>query len=496
MKLFVSRFFHETATFAKTKTTLSLFKNNNYSNGQEFYQSRVNTKSVVGGIIDVATENGVELFFSHNAGAQPSGIVTEEAYLDYIEKITNDLKKETGFDGIILDLHGAMVVEGIDDAESAVLTHVKNLTNHKIPIMIVLDYHANIGQTTIDNCEAVIVYKTYPHVDMYECGLDVTNLMIRHLKKEITPTIAYRNLPFMSALLAQGTFREPMKSILQTVQEYETNNEKVLNISLAAGFPYADIKENGFSIIVHTNNDQALAQKILDDLSELVWSKRGEFIPKTVSIEEAVSLASGAPYNKKTIILCDAADNPGGGSAGDGVAILKELIRQKVEGALVSTIWDTESTALLYQHKEGDTVEIILGGRSPEHENTGIKLSVKILSFRDGRYILKGPFNHGSKANIGRTALVEVDGIKVIVHEKKAQTIDREIIRFTGVNPEDQKILVVKSTLHYRADFEQIAERIIEVDSPGIVRPDLFELDYKNIRKPIFPLDQNMAKPF
>ncbi|PCJ60543.1 MAG: hypothetical protein COA79_08195 [Planctomycetota bacterium] len=495
MKLFIAGFFHETMTFSKNKTNLGHFKERGYKSGQELYESEKGTRSAIGAFIDVGEKNNIELQFSLNASAVPSGIVTREVYDVVIEKVTRDLKECQDIDGILIDFHGAMVVEGIDDPESLFLKTLKELTDFKIPIMFVFDYHANIGSDTIKYSDGFVVYKTYPHIDMYETAHETINLMINTLENKINPKIAFRNIPLISPLLSQGTFCSPMKELIELAKSYY-QKDKVLSVSLAPGFAYADIQENGFSVIATTDDDETLANKIVVEISEAIWEKRHQLICNPISIKDAIKEATSTNTSNGPVLLCDAADNPGGGSAGDGTDILRELLDQNISDALVSTIWDAESARELHQHKVGEMVKLNLGGKSPEHAGTSLDIEGKILSLKDGHYTNKGPFNTGSKANLGLTALIDINGIKVIVHENRAQTLDREIIRFTGINPEDQKIIVIKSTIHYRADFEPIASKVIEVNAPGPVCPNLKELDYKNIRRPSFPIDPDMAKPF
>lgn len=495
MKLFIAGFFHETLTFSKNETTLENFKERDYNRGADLYKIKKGTKSVMGAYIDSAEKRDVNLVFSLDAATVPSGIVKREVYDVVLDAITEDLRENKEIDGILLNLHGAMVVEGIDDAEASLLKELKELTGFKIPIMAVLDYHANIGADMIKYSDSLVIYKTYPHIDMYECGIEAATLMIETIEGKIRPTAAYRHLPIISPILSQGTYCSPMKDLMDRARSFY-QEENILSISLAPGFAYSDIEENGFSVIVITNDDPDLAQQKVDELSDSVWSKRDEFRCNPLPVKEAVKLAMESQSANGPVLLCDSADNPGGGSAGDGVDILRELIDQNVKGALISTLWDPDSAREMHKHKVGESIELHLGGKSPDHENTTLKVEGVILSLTDGSYTYKGPFNTGMHDLIGLTGLLDIQGIKVIVHEHRAQTLDREIIRFTGINPEDQKIIVVKSTIHFRADFEPIASKIIEVDAPGPICPDLLKLDYQKIRRPAFPFDASMTKPF
>lgn len=495
MKIFIAGFFHETMTFSKEKTTLEHFKNRQFARGDELYQSCKGIKNDIGAFIDTIEKNKFEAIYSLRAGATPSGLVDREVYDIVLKQILDDLKANPTIDGILLHLHGAMVVEGISDPEGQFLKELKLFTKNRIPIMATLDFHANIGPDMITYSDALVGYKTYPHVDMYECGLAVADLMVRTLKKEIKPVMKYRNIPLISPLLAQGTYANPMQKNMSIAKKMESEKD-ILSVSLFPGFGFADIPENGFTVLVITNNNKELAEQKVSALSEIIWNCRAELKCNPTPVKEAVALAIQSVNKNGPVILTDVADNPGGGGAGDGVAILKELIRQKATSAVISTIWDAESARQMHQKKVGESITLKLGGKSSDHLGTSLEISGIIHSLKDGKFTNKGPFNTGAKQKIGLTGVLNINGILIIIHEFRAQTLDKEIIRFTGIEPESQAIIVIKSTIHYRADFQPIASKIIEVDGPGLVCPNVSALTFEHIRRPAYPFDIGMARPW
>lgn len=495
MKIMIGGFMHETITFSKKQTTLKDFKESQYYSGKSLYQHYKGVKNVMGSFIEKLEENGVELVCSLNTSTTPGGLVTREVYDNVINQWEKDIAENEGLNGILLNLHGAMVVEGISDPEGALLKKLKEFTNYKIPIMATLDFHANIGSDLVQYSDGLIGYKTYPHIDMFECGLEMADLLIQTIQQKVKPTMVHRNIPLISPLLAQGTYKSPIKNLMELAKSIE-KEKGILSVSIVPGFGFADIPENGFTVVVITNNDEKLATQKLNFICEKVWGGRSELICNPLPVREAVALAIQSVNSKGPVVLCDASDNPGGGGAGDGVAILKELIAQKTSSAVVSTIWDPESVRLMHQKKIGETIQLNLGGKSADHENTSLLIEGKIEALCDGKYINKGNFSKGAKINIGLTGVLNCNGIKVIISEKRVQTLDREIIRFTGIQPEEQAIIVVKSTVHFRADFEPISSKIIEVDSPGLVVSDITKLEFKHLRRPIYPFDLEMSKPW
>lgn len=495
MKVFIGGFMHETITFSKKHTTLNDFMNSQYRVGQELYQHYKGVKNCIGGFIEKLEENKVELVCSLNTSTTPGGLVKREVYDNVLAQWEKDIAENPDINGIVLNLHGAMVVEGITDPEGALLKRLKELTHFKIPIMATLDFHANIGPNMVQYSDALIGYKTYPHVDMFNCALEIAELMVHTLNQKVKPLMVYRNIPLVSPLLAQGTYKEPIKSLIELAKTIE-KEENILSVSIVPGFGYADIPENGFTVIVVTNNDEKLANQKLNLICEKVWSIRSELRCKPLPVKEAVLLAKQTVNAKGPIIMCDASDNPGGGGAGDGVAILKEMLEQKVSSAVFSTIWDSESVKLMHQKKIGDSIQLRLGGKSLDHENSSLLIEGKIEALCDGKFVNKGDFSKGSKINVGLTGVLNCNGIKIIITERRVQTLDREIVRFTGIQPEEQAIIVVKSTVHFRADFEPISSKIIEVDSPGLVVPDITKLEFHHLRQPIYPFDREMPKPW
>src|SRR5262249_1943618 len=293
-----------------------------------------------------------------------------------------------------------------------------------------------------------------------------------------SPPGAPRRPPLRPPLGNQGTTRGPMRRLYDMAAEME-RDPKVVSISIFAGFPYADIPDAGSAVYVVTDGDQALADRLADQIANTAWAHRHEFIHKALPVAEAVARAQAAAG--QPIVLADMADNTGGGAAGDGTEVLRELIRVGARSAVVACLWDPKAVAECVRAGVGASVTLDVGGKVDDRHGAPLKVTGVVRTLSDGRFIHKGPMARGLPGRLGTTAVLNVNNIKVILISYRGQTLDPEMIRFVGLDPLDHKILVVKSTIHYRAAFEPIACEIIEVDAPGLSSSNLARFDFSRI---------------
>jgi microcystin degradation protein MlrC len=329
-------------------------------------------------------------------------------------------------------------------------------------------------------------YKTYPHVDMAERGVEAMERLAQRIDRRIRPTAAWRKPPLLPPLGNQGTTRGPMRRLYDLADEMEKDS-KVISVSIFAGFPLADIPDAGLGIYVVTDNDQALAELLAGHLARVAWEHRHEFIHIALPVKEAVARAlavDGGP-----IVLTDMADNMGGGAAGDGTEILRELLRVGARSATVACIWDAAAVQACVKAGVGARITLDVGGKVDNRHGAPLSVTGTVRTLSDGRFSYRGPMMTGLAGRLGPTAVLDVDDVKVILITNRRQALDPEMIRFVGIDPLREKILVVKSTIHYRAAFEPIAKEIIEVDAPGLSSSNLARFEYRRVRRPIFPLD-------
>lgn len=480
---------HETNTFSNIISDLERFREMGIIEGGEFFDVYSNTRSIGGAFIEVAERNGFELVPTVWNKVFAWGLVTDEA-LDYmLNRLLEGIKASADVDGVLLQLHGAMVSESHPDAEAYILKRIRGLVGGDVPIVSTLDLHANLSRETVETADVLVGYDTYPHVDPYERGLEAAELIFRMLRGEIQPVAAHEKPPLLISPQKQKTSYWPMKSVYDMAHKIE-EDENVVNVSVLPGYPFSDIECAGMDIIVTTDSDKKLAEEKARMISDYTWSIRRHFLAEVVPVREAVKHAIEA--EEGPIVLADQADNPGGGAPADGTAILRELIRQKASNAVICIIRDPEAVAKAIEAGVGNTVTMKVGGKTDGFHGEPVEVTgyVKLLS--DGKFVRKSVMGRGLTTNLGRTVVLDVNGIEIIMTEIRVQPTDLQQYRAFGIEPTEKKIIVVKSSVHFRAVHEDIAKEIIEVDGPGIHSTRLAGFNYKNIRRPIFPIDPDM----
>lgn len=482
MKIAIGMMKHETNTFSTVNTTLEDF---NPTYGEDLVKQLRDTRSEVGGFLKVLGEEGAEVVPTMGANATPSGPLVHEDYMQIVDTIVDRIAAED-VDGVLLALHGAMVAEDQPEAEAFLLERIRNAIGGETPVMITLDLHGLISEYMVQQCDAIFGFDTNPHVDMYERGVEAARNLVKAVKGEIDPRVRMRKLPMIPPTINQRTNEGPMVKLLEEARRYEEQPE-VINVCLFPAFPYADVPRAGSAVVVVTAGDVELASKIAGEMGDLMWSLREEFLKPLTPIKEAVKRAMEA--EEGPIILADVADNPGGGAPGDGTEILRELIERGAKNVGVACIKDLEAVAESIRVGVRNELKMEIGGKTDDFHGEPIYVEGTVRTITDGKFIHKA-MAVGVPADVGRTAVIDVDGIEVILTERSHAPNDPEIYRRNGIEPTDKKILVLKSRGHFRAAYEPFSEEVIEVDAPGLTTPNLEWFTYKKIQHPTWPFDE------
>jgi microcystin degradation protein MlrC len=486
---------HESNTFSNSPTTLEDFQRQTYNLGDEILERNVGL-GIIGGFMEVAAERGVELLPTIQASTTPKGPVTREAFDHMMNELLTRTESFKGVDGAILSLHGAMVVEGIDDAEGHILREMRRTLGPGKPIVSVLDLHANMTKEMIDNSDCLVGYDTYPHVDQMERGREAMKIILDILDGKLKPTTALAKPPIIPPLQGYVTFRANGGSKLVAEAHEMEKNPRVINISTFGSFPFADTPITGLGLLVNTNDDRALAEKLARELAEYAWEIKEEFLVKLVEPGFAVNVAMQAPGG--TFILADIADTGAGGTAGDGTVVLKALLDSGARDAAVAQIADKEAVDECVKAGVGAMVTLKVGGKHDRFHGDPVEVTGIVRCVSDGTYIRKGPQSPGAEERMGPTAVLEIGGrhgIDLMLTSYRAHPSDLQHFRSVGIEPTDKRILVLKSAAHYRAAFAPIATEIFEVDAPGICHPYLERFTWKRLRRPIWPLDRMEEMP-
>lgn len=483
---------HETNTFSRTPTTLADFiRDSNCGDtlegGETIFKRFRGTGSIHGGYISGAESAGFELIPLLCARAQPSGLVEKDTFETMLGWFLERLEKARPFDGVLLDLHGAMVAEHQEDAEGAFIEAVRNAVGPDTPIVVTLDLHANISARMAALSNVIIGFDTYPHVDMQERGHEAAELIAKMVRQEVRPVQEFRQLPLITLPPKQCTLRDPMQSLMQRVHQMELE-PGVLTATVAMGFPFADIHDTGVSVLVTADNDADLARRKADELADWLWRLRDELQPELTTIEEVMAWVDSHP-DDELVIFADGSDNPGGGAPCDGTIALHAMINAGFTGGAVGVLFDPETAAQAHRAGVGAVIPVTLGGKTDDLHGAPVERDAYVQALCDGRYTYRGPMMQGVQDSLGLTATLVVGGVEVVVSSQRRQCFDAEMLRIAGVNPTGRRLLVLKSAVHFRADFGPLASRIFDADTPGIHRPDLATFEFQKIRRPVYPLD-------
>ncbi|MFH0848242.1 MAG: M81 family metallopeptidase [archaeon] len=486
MRFVIGMASHETNVFAPVKTDIEHFRERELHYGEELLGVFRGTKTSIGGFVDAAEQHGIQLIPTIAASAMPSGLVTKRAYDHIRDRILDGVRGSGEVDAVVLALHGSMAVEELGSAEGDLLSAVRAIVGAQVPVVCTLDLHATVTRSMMSSCDLMFGFDTNPHVDSYERAKEAIEATVDMVKGRTKPVKAIRKPAMMPPTINMRTTEGPMTKIMKRAFEME-KTPKVININVAGGFPYMDTSEAGFSVVVMTNDDMDLAEKYAEELANLAWNLRKEFLKPLTPVRDAIRQALDAKVGP--VVLADVADNPGGGGSGDGTTVLQALIEMKAQNVGFAVIKDLEAVQRAIEIGVGGTLSMAVGGKTDSFHGHPVQIEGVVKTISDGAFVNKGPMETGITSNLGKTAVVQVDGIELLLSERKMAPNDPEIFRRHGIEPTEKKILVLKSRGHFRAAYEVFAKQIIEVDAPGLTSPNLKQFPYRNVRRPIFPLD-------
>lgn len=485
MKVLVGGIYHESHSFSNVRTDVESFRSVLFLEGRDSIEQLRDTTSEMAGFIKGSEEFDFEMIPTLWAWGLSTGPVetgTLEHFISVVKKAIDDAGE---IDGVLFALHGAMVAGQALDGDGYVLSKFREFVGPDVPIAVTLDLHANISDRMVEKADVIVGYDTYPHVDQVERGFEAAELLLRTIRGEVKPTMAIEKPSMVVVPNVQLTDREPMKRLISLAHEIE-REANVLCVTVAGGFAYSDVPEIGPSVVVVTDNDPAAAAEYAQRISREFESLKDEFIPRLPDVSTAVSKAIGS--NSHPVILADVGDNIGAGTPGDSTFILKELIEQGTASAVV-IIADPESVAAAISSGVGEVVKLSIGGKTDGYHGDPVILDVRVKLISDGIFRNRGHMRDGIVEDMGRTALVEARGIKIVLTEKKLPPWNLEQLGSLGIRPAEEKIIVVKSAVAFRAAYEPIAGEIIEVNSPGLSSVDLDQFEYRSIRHVMAPFD-------
>ncbi|MDB4069174.1 M81 family metallopeptidase [Pseudomonadales bacterium] len=490
MKLLIAMMSHETNTFSPVPTPLTRFGNGAAPPEGDQALVEVSGRALaMGGMLAVAQAAGAEIVTPIAAGAPPSGPVEDNAY-EYICQLI--CEQASGCDGVLLELHGAMVTETLEDGEGNLLTRLRQLYPD-MPIGVALDMHANVYPAMVDNSTIITGFQTYPHIDMFQTGERAARALLAFMRGEIQPVTAWGNCPMLPHVMRQGTDDMPNKALQHRVAEMEAG--EAVAVSLFTGFPHADIYNAGLSVVVTTDNDPALAEALRDELLEMAWAQRAAFVYQVTSLPDSVAAAETAANasGEGPVILLDHYDNTASGGTMDTTEVLREILRQGLEDVAVFAIYDPIAVAELIAVGVGQDATVNLGARfhldALAQQSTPLTVSGRVRLISDGKFVVSGPMGTGSAINMGATVVLDTGNVQIIVISRHFEPYDLGCFTSLGIDPLKKRFLMLKSRIHYRATFKPIAKELIECAGLGVCTSDYNQLKFHHVRRPIYPLD-------
>jgi microcystin degradation protein MlrC len=483
-RIAVGGFHHETNTFAPRKTTLDDFLHSasypHMPRGADLPPAVRGQNLPVAGFIEQALAHGHEILPTVWAGASPAAAVSDDAFEEVLATLLRDLEAALPVDAVYLCLHGAMVSESQADGEAELLSQVRALVG-EIPIVVSLDFHANVSAEMVELATALTAFRTYPHIDVADTGRRALALLDGILDAGVPPAKAYRPVPFLIPLVWQCTLSDPMRRIMGTLEGLEADTGA--SLSFAAGFPLADVPVCGPSVLAYAAEEKTAAE-VADLLYEMIVAAEADFAGHLFEADEAVSHARER-YRGKPIVLADTQDNPGAGAASDTTWLLEELVREDAKDAALAILCDPAAAEAAHAAGQGAELELALGATSgqPGHRPFHGCFTVEALS--DGEFEGSGRMSAGSPFHLGPSALLRIGGVRVVVASRKTQASDQAIFRHLGLDPAAQRILVLKSSVHFRDDFQDLVDEILIVRAPGPNLADHCQLPYARLRRGI-----------
>ncbi|MGH6762670.1 MAG: M81 family metallopeptidase [Phyllobacterium sp.] len=492
MRIVVARLNHETNTFSPVPTPLESF---NPKWGEDARAFGKGSNTALGAFHDYAERIGAELVTPLAATANPSGPVDDAAFEHMTNAIVDAVR--AGCDAILLDLHGAMVTRSHDDGEGELLERVRKAAPG-IPLGVALDLHGNMTQRMIDNCDCIVGFKTYPHIDMHETGRHVTEIVDRMLNGKLQPRQAWCHPPMLAHTLKMNTNEDcAMTDIVNLAREAEKRDD-VFAVTLFGGFAIADLAETGLSIVV-VAQDEAVAQSVADEIALEAWRRREDFLyqeaPLAQSILDAQKAADAS--GQGPVLLLDHGDNCMSGGTCDNMDVLQKALAAGLENIVAGPFCDPHIVEQMTQAGTGARVTIALGNKTPAEgfvaPHAPLQLAGTVHALSAGDYVISGPIYTGQLCHMGRAAVLKTGQATILITEQPHEPWDLGVFNCAEIDPLDARFLILKSRMYCRPVFQPRSKAVIECASSGVTSSNYDLFSFKKLNRPIYPLDSGIG---
>ncbi len=490
-RVLIAGLFHETHTFLDEVTTAPAFR---FWVGDELL-SLAGDASPLGGVLEFARQRSWHVLPGVWAMAVPSGTVADEVFEMYWDRLGDQLRRlvRDRVDAVYLVLHGAMVCRGIGDTEGELLRRLRAVPElARVPIYGVLDLHANVSADMIRLSNCLVAYRENPHADARQSAVRAARLLEEHLRDGVEPQQSLRPLPIVWPPTGTASARDPMASLLRLARELEASDPSLACINVVPGFSFADTADTGVSLSVVSTAGEGRATEALDRLDKRARELAPLGVTRDAELDETLLSWKRAPPQGLTVIA-EPADNIGGGAPGDGTGLLRGLIRHGIDRCAVC-LNDPVAAEALARHPIGADVSLALGGRGSSLDPGPLELDYRLIGLCDGAFELEDKQSHlasvvGDRFDMGRCAVIEHQGVTILVTSRRTPPMDLGQWRCVGLSPESFSILGVKAAVAHRRTYDPIAAHHLNVATPGPCASDLTQFPFKNLRRPIYPLD-------
>lgn len=489
MRVGIVSLIHESNTFISLKTDFDMFRSSFLLRGEELSKYFKGGHHEISGFLQSLEENQIEAVPIFYASTPPSGTITRETCEQLMAIIFSSIEAAGRLDGLLVAPHGANAGEGNDyrDLDGYWLSRLRQTVGANFPIICTIDPHANLSSKMVKSCHATIAYRSNPHIDQKECGIEAGNLMGKMLRNEVVPTQAASFVPLAMNIEAQHTLEPPCLPMYKLADQLLTHPDTLSN-SIVQGFPYADVEEMGSAFITVTNNNLELAQQQSNELANYLFNHREEFVGKLIDVEDAINQALSM---EGPVCLLDMGDNAGGGSTGDGTTIAHELLRHgKVKAFLC--LYDPASVNYAANVGVGQSLRLRMGGKVDELHGPPIEENVKIISLHAGKYSEK-EVRHGghTEFNVGLTAIVQTDsGLTISLTTRKSIPVSIGLMTSCNLDPSDFHIIIAKGVHSPIPAYTPFCKSMIRVNTPGTTSADIKNFTYHHRRRPLYPFEE------
>lgn len=488
MRVVTGAISHETSTFTPVTTNEeSFYERFGIRVGADMLAAFDGTNTPLGGFIEGAAAHDFELVPTLYAEAHPSGPAPRAVLDEILAQFLSLVDAAGQIDGVLLEMHGSMVAEGLPDADGHILSVIREHVGGAVPIVVQLDIHSNMSYEMIRQADVLIGRETFPEVDMAVRGRECADVLVRMVREGLQPTMALAKIPMVWGL-NQVTEHLPMREAIAQLHALE-GNQDVVCASIATCFPLADVPDMGASVYVVTDNDQPAAQRYADRLADWIYQRRDSWQGRMPSTETA--LKDAEEVGRYPIVLADRNDNTGGGSPGDSTGLLRAFVEAKLTAACVLYLVDPEAVAHCAESGEGALLEIAIGGKSSPLQGLPLLLEVEVLALSDGRFRYEGPMYAGLEGSMGPSAHVRAGGIHILLVTTREQPFDTAFARTLGLDPREMRYVGVKSAAHFRAGFESWAGQICVVSEPSVHSPE--HVAFSSLGRDVFPLTRSAS---